>query len=85
VWRAAVQVAGGDNSQCVEGSVDAQGSGVNQTVTTSVGFTAADIWNGANSTNATQDSSNSDSSGSDHGVGMAGLVVLLSLMVAFLS
>ncbi|VUC25888.1 unnamed protein product [Clonostachys rosea] len=87
VWRAAVKVAGGDNSQCVEGSVDAQGSGVNQTVTTSVGFTAADIWNSANSTNATQNSnsSNNDSAASDHGVGMAGLVVLLSLMVAFLS
>ncbi|CAI6042755.1 unnamed protein product [Clonostachys chloroleuca] len=88
VWRAAVQVAGGDNSQCVEGSVDAQGSGVNQTVTTSVGFTAADIWNSANSTNVTQNSSNgsnSDSSGSDYGVGMASLVVLLSLMVTFLS
>ncbi|CAH0045946.1 unnamed protein product [Clonostachys solani] len=85
VWRAAVKVGGGDSSQCVPGSVDAKGSGVNQTVTTSVGFTAADIWNSANSTNATQNSSNNDSSGSDHGVGMAALVVLLSLIVAFLS
>ncbi|KAI9154940.1 Peptidase S41 family protein ustP [Paramyrothecium foliicola] len=50
LWRAAATFAGGDDSMCVPGSVDGPGSGVNETLSDSPGFSYKQAWERANST-----------------------------------
>jgi hypothetical protein len=94
LWRAAAKYADGDESMCVSGSVDAPGSGANETFTESPGFTYDQAWSQATTSGSFRDGKENNGQGEAEGgedesaasksaVGVAGLLGVLILMFCF--
>jgi hypothetical protein len=81
LWEAAARVAGGDTSDCVPGSVNGPGSGINEWLFDSPGFSNADIWGNANSTKLLVEEKSDENNSSS----ASGMLVSLSMVVTVLT